>query len=142
MSALLKWQKYQQQSLFDRINAESDPDNYRLDKTRLDSIKFNLSRILNSRPGGCQSAKSMGVVDLNDATMSSSEIKAEICREIKNCIEKYEPRIIQVSVVALANNSDLLTMQFEILAVVKDEFGTENIEFRIYFDNRQRYFFE
>ncbi|MWP62722.1 type VI secretion system baseplate subunit TssE [Gilliamella sp. Pas-s25] len=139
---MLKWQKHQQQSLFDRIHTESEPDDYQLGKTRLDSIKFNLSRILNSRPGGCQSAYPMGVVDLNDATMNSSEIKAEICREIKNCIEKYEPRIMQVTVIARANDSNLLTMQFEIQAIVKDEFGTDNIEFRVYFDDRQRYFFE
>ncbi|OCG39353.1 hypothetical protein A9G29_09050 [Gilliamella sp. Fer2-1] len=142
MAALLKWQKYQQQSLFDRIHSESNQNDYQLGKTRLDSIKFNLSRILNSRPGGCQSAYPMGVVDLNDATMNSSEIKAEICREIKNCIEKYEPRIMQVTVIARANDSNLLTMQFAIQAVVKDEFGTDDIELRVYFDDRQRYFFE
>ncbi|OCG49106.1 hypothetical protein A9G35_12625 [Gilliamella sp. Choc5-1] len=142
MAALLKWQKNHQQSLFDRIHTESDQNDYQFDKTCLDSIKFNLSRILNSRPGGCQSSYSMGVVDLNDATMNSSEIKAEICREIKNCIEKYEPRIMQVTVIARANDSNLLTMQFTIQAIVKDEFGTNNIEFKVYFNDRQRYFFE
>ncbi|MCO6538096.1 MAG: type VI secretion system baseplate subunit TssE [Gilliamella sp.] len=142
MAALQRWQKYQQQSLFDRIHSESNQNDYELNKTRLDSIKFNLLRILNSRPGGCQSAYPMGVVDLNDATMNSSEIKTEICREIKNCIEKYEPRIIQVTVIARANDSNLLTMQFAIQAIVKDEFGTDNIEFRVHFDDRQRYFFE
>lgn len=142
MAALLRWKKDQQQSLFDRIHTESNRDDYRLGQGRLDSIKFNLSRILNSRPGSCQSAKSIGVVDLNDATMSSSEIKAEICRAIKSCIEQYEPRIVDVTVIARAYESDLLTMQFDIQVIVKDDIGTDNVEFRMYFDNRQRYFFE
>ncbi len=142
MAALLRWKRDQQQSLFDRINSESKQNDYELNKSRLDSIKFNLSRILNSRPGSSQSAISIGVVDLNDATMSSSEIKAEICRAIKCCIEQYEPRIVQVTVVARSHEDDLLTMQFDIQATVEDEIGTDNVEFKMYFDNRQRYFFE
>lgn len=143
MAALLRWKNDQQQSLFDRINTESNQVDYRVDKNRLDSIKYNLSRILNSRPGGCQSAKSIGVVDLNDATVSASEIRAEVCRAIKDCIMQYEPRIVQVTVVSRTNENDALTMQFEILAVVKDELlGTDNVKFRMYIDNRQHYFFD
>ena len=142
MAALLRWKNDQHQSLFDRINTESNRDDYRVDKNRLDSIKYTLSRILNSRPGGCQSAKSIGVVDLNDATISASEIRAEVCRAIKDCIMQYEPRIVEVTVVSRTNEDDALTMQFEILAVVKDELGTDNVTFRMYIDNRQHYFFD
>ncbi len=142
MAALLRWKKDQQQSLFDRIYTESNIDDYQISNSRIDSIKLNLSKILNCRPGSSQSTKNIGVVDLNDATMGTSEIKANICRAIKNCIEQYEPRIIQVKVTALANDIDLLTMEFDIQAVIKDDLGTDNIEFKIHYDNKQRYILE
>lgn len=142
MAALLRWKKDQQQSLFDRIYTESNIDDYQISNSRIDSIKLNLSKILNCRPGSSQSTKNIGVVDLNDATMGTSEIKANICRAIKNCIEQYEPRIIQVKVTALANDVDLLTMEFDIQAVIKDDLGTDNIEFKIHYDNKQRYILE
>lgn len=142
MAALLRWKKDQQQSLFDRIYTESNIDDYQISSSRIDSIKLNLSKILNCRPGSSQSTKNIGVVDLNDATMGTSEIKANICRAIKNCIEQYEPRIIQVKVTALANDIDLLTMEFDIQAVIKDDLGTDNIEFKIHYDNKQRYILE
>lgn len=142
MAALLRWKKDQQQSLFDRIYTESNIDDYQISNSRIDSIKLNLSKILNCRPGSSQSTKNIGVVDLNDATMGTSEIKANICRAIKNCIEQYEPRIIQVKVTALANDIDLLTMEFDIQAVIKDALGTDNIEFKIHYDNKQRYILE
>lgn len=142
MAALLRWKKDQQQSLFDRIYTESNIDDYQISNSRIDSIKLNLSKILNCRPGSSQSTKNIGVVDLNDATMGTSEIKANICRAIKNCIEQYEPRIIQVKVTALANDIDLLTMEFDIQAVIKDDLVTDNIEFKIHYDNKQRYILE
>ncbi|PXY94637.1 type VI secretion system baseplate subunit TssE [Frischella perrara] len=142
MAALLRWKKDQQQSLFDRIYTESNIDDYQISNSRIDSIKLNLSKILNCRPGSSQSTKNIGVVDLNDATMGTSEIKANICRAIKNCIEQYEPRIIQVKVTALANDIDLLTMEFDIQAVIKDDLGTDSIEFKIHYDNKQRYILE
>lgn len=142
MAALLRWKKDQQQSLFDRIYTESNIDDYQISNSRIDSIKLNLSKILNCRPGSSQSTKNIGVVDLNDATMGTSEIKANICRAIKNCIEQYEPRIIQVKVTALANDVDLLTMEFDIQAVIKDDLGTDSIEFKIHYDNKQRYILE
>lgn len=142
MAALLRWKKDQQQSLFDRIYTESNIDDYQISSSRIDSIKLNLSKILNCRPGSSQSTKNIGVVDLNDATMGTSEIKANICRAIKNCIEQYEPRIIQVKVTALANDIDLLTMEFDIQAVIKDDLGTDSIEFKIHYDNKQRYILE
>lgn len=142
MAALLRWKKNQQQSLFDRIYTESHCDDYQLNKSSIDSIKLNLSKILNCRPDSSQSTKAIGVVDLNDATMGTSEIKAHICRAIKNCIEQYEPRILQVEVIARTNDIDLLTMEFAIKAIVKDDLGINNIEFKIYYDNKQRYILE
>ena len=39
---------------------------------------FNIDQILNTRPGNCRSAPDLGVIDLNDATQGSADIKGRI----------------------------------------------------------------
>lgn len=142
MAALLKWKKDNTLSLFERIRHKADRDDYRVTNDPLRSIKLNLSRILNTRPGNSQSTKDIGVIDLNDATISSTELNVVICKSIKECIEKYEPRISRATVTARSNNVDPLTMLFDIKAEVRYEHGVDNVEFQLRLDNERRYFLD
>ncbi|WP_227659971.1 type VI secretion system baseplate subunit TssE [Budvicia aquatica] len=138
----MKWKKDNTLSLFERIRHKADRDDYRVTNDPLRSIKLNLSRILNTRPGNSQSTKDIGVIDLNDATISSTELNVVICKSIKACIEKYEPRISRATVTARSNNVDPLTMLFDITAEVKHERGIDNVEFQLRLDNERRYFLD
>lgn len=134
MAALQNWQKSTQSSLFERIQQTDDPDNY-TESDVVSSIKRNLNRILNERPGSCQSAKSLGVIDLNDATMSTNELNSLICTSIRQCIEDYEPRISTSTIVAKPNYDDPLTLVFSVTAYIDNQ----KIEFDIKLDHQQKY---
>ena len=59
----------------------------------LESIKRNVSNLLNTRLGEAQSAPSLGLIDFNDATLGSNDLAVQIKFAIRHCLEKYEPRL-------------------------------------------------
>lgn len=133
MAALQNWKKTNHSSLFERIQQDSSTNHSENDP--LSSVKRNLKQVLNVRPNSCQSAKELGVIDLNDATMSTSELNSLICESIKNCIEQYEPRVSITQVQARPDNEDPLTLSFSVIAYV----NKEKIEFDIKLDREQQY---
>jgi type VI secretion system protein len=142
MAALLNWERDSSASLFDRIQGKSrrsSPSN-RLQQL-LDSIKQHLHEVLNSRPGGCESAVGLGVIDLNDATATTSDFRKSIELAIKECIERYEPRISGVIVSSLINEGDPLLLSFHISACVDFDNMGDVIEFNIQLDSNRRYCF-
>jgi len=132
MAALQNWNKTNSYSLFERIE-HHDQDDYH-HSTLIDSIKRNLYKILNERPDGCQSARQLGVIDLNDATMSTNELNSLICSSIQKCIEDYEPRISSAFVQA-RQGDDPLTLLFHVTAYIDDS----RISFDVKLDHQQKY---
>lgn len=133
MAALQNWQKSSHASLFERIQNHDSDD--AIDHSLVNSIKRNLNKILNERPGSCQSANLLGVTDLNDATMSTTELNSLICSSIRQCIEDYEPRITTTTITSKPNYDDPLTLMFAVTAFI----GKERIEFDIKLDHQQKY---
>ncbi len=107
----------------------------------MNSIQKHLNEVLNSRPGACQSAVDLGVIDLNDATATSSDFRKSIEKAIKDCIENYEPRISAVTVQSLLNHGDPLQLSFHISARVNFDDMGDVVEFNIQLDNNRRYCF-
>lgn len=142
MAALLNWDRGSPASLFDRIQGKGlrTSPQHRL-QTLLNSIRQHLHDVLNSRPGGCQSAIGLGVVDLNDATASTADFRKSIELAIKDCIERYEPRISRVTVCSLLNDGDPLLLSFHISACVDFDNIDDVIEFNIQLDSNRRYCF-
>lgn len=142
MAALLNWTRGSSASLFDRIQGKgvSASSHGRLHEL-LNSIQQHLNEVLNSRPGACQSALELGVIDLNDATATSSDFRKSIEKAIKDCIENYEPRIAAVTVQSLVNDGDPLLLSFHISARVNFDNIGDVIEFNIQLDNNRRYCF-
>ncbi|MDR0807081.1 MAG: type VI secretion system baseplate subunit TssE [Enterobacteriaceae bacterium] len=139
MAALLRWSKDSTRSLFERVQAKASRDDYSVSTDPLLSIKLNLIRILNTRPGSSQSTNEIGVIDLNDATQTSTELNITICKSIKDSIEKYEPRIATATVTPRVNHHDPLTMFFDITATIPNEHGSTNVEFQLRLDNERHY---
>ncbi|CNK27127.1 type VI secretion system baseplate subunit TssE [Yersinia aldovae] len=142
MAALLNWSRGSSASLFNRIQGKDfSPSPRSRVQDLLHSIKQNLNEVLNSRPGACQSAVELGVIDLNDATAASSDFRKSIEQAIKHCIENYEPRISAVTVQSLINSGDPLLLSFHISARVNFDDMADVVEFNIQLDTNRRYCF-
>ncbi|MCS2159420.1 type VI secretion system baseplate subunit TssE [Scandinavium sp. H11S7] len=141
MAALLNWARGSSASLFERIQGEGRPSSRSRLSGLIRSIQQHLNEVLNSRPGGCQSAIGLGVVDFNDATATTSDFRTSIERAIKECIEGFEPRISAVTVESLISDADPLLLSFHISACVDFDNIGDVVEFNIQLDNNRRYCF-
>ncbi|WP_129363602.1 type VI secretion system baseplate subunit TssE [Enterobacter cloacae] len=139
MSALIVWRTNHSASLFERIEDNLATRNSNEEESLVASLKRNLQAILNTRAGNAQSCKELGIIDFNDATGSTVEVYATICKAIRRCIENYEPRINKVDVVAQPNESDPLTLYFSIKALVIFDEKERLINFNLRIDGNHKY---
>ena len=100
-------------SLFDRLTrgetgAYMDED---------ESIRLHLLRMLTIRQGAVQSLPKYGLPDLNDLTLSRAELIQQGCDTIRECIEKYEPRLCAVKVEHAPEEEFPFTMGLRIVAM-------------------------
>ena len=105
----------------------------------LESIKQNVSNILNSRVGGSQSAPDLGLIDFNDATLEISDLSVRIKLAIQHCLDRYEPRLIHVVVNFEQDTFNPLTLRFRILATINREALPEKIQFSLLLDQNRKY---
>lgn len=100
-------------SLFERLTLGQAG----VELTEDESIRRHLTRMLTTRQGAVQALPDYGLPDLNDLTLSRSEILTHACRAIEYCIESYEPRLTgpEVSSVPLSDNAPF-TLNFVIRA--------------------------
>ena len=107
--------------LFERLAAPRRPERHS-EETRLsevvESIKRHLVDLLNSHPGNCACAPELGLLDFNDATVGVLDLELNIKQAIRNCIERYEPRVKRVDVESLPNSGDPLQLRFQVHATV------------------------
>ncbi len=140
MTALYSWTTEQTTSLFERIQGKSSGSSQSSRMNALlNSIKLHLSYVLNSRPGACQSANELGVIDLNDATITAIDFQASLEEAITNCILNYEPRISNVVVRAVNDDIEPLALDFNITATIALDNHIQVAEFNIQLDNNRRY---
>ena len=109
--------------LFEKIrNFESKNFNVSVLQTDdvIQSIKYHLELILNTRKGSTLIDADFGVPDFTNLVGGlSGESTSSIERAIEHMIKKYEPRFIQSSVELQPNEQGVLSMQFKISGVVK-----------------------
>lgn len=128
-------------SLFERISDAAVLSPRRRSKTALlSSIQHNLQNILNTRSGSCHGSPELGIADLNDEALVSSDFRKEIGRGIHDCILRYEPRIAEVAVTAAtAEGHSPLELRFHIVARVNFADAADVLEFDILLDSHQHY---
>lgn len=140
MSSLSSWDRGSAASLFDRIRGEERSSLPDAQLTSLiSSVKRQLDRVLNTRPGNCRSAPDLGVIDLNDATQGSADIRSRIREAIRQCICDYEPRIVQVEVSFSDNISTPLEMAFRVTAHVRLDELEQVTSFNVHMDSHRHY---
>lgn len=84
----------------------------------VESIKRHLIELLNSHPGNNACAPDLGLLDFNDATIGVLDLELNIQQAIRQCIERYEPRVMRVDVESLPNSGDPLQLRFQVHATV------------------------
>lgn len=80
----------------------------------VESIKRHLVELLNSHPGNCACAPELGLLDFNDATIGVLDLELNIQHAIRQCIERFEPRVQRVEVESLSNAGDPLQLRFQV----------------------------
>ncbi|QTL93209.1 type VI secretion system baseplate subunit TssE [Aeromonas jandaei] len=140
MPYLSSWDRGNTASLFDRIRGEGHGSSPHSEvEVLVDSVKRQLDQILNTRPGNCRSAPDLGVIDLNDATQGSADIKGRIREAIRQCIRRYEPRIVHVDVRSPDYQSSPLEMSFMVTAHVRLEHIDHVTSFNVHMDSHRHY---
>ncbi len=129
-------------SLFERLEANSNlislsqgPDAFDV----LRSIKRNVSNILNTRLGESLSSPNLGLVDFNDASITSLDLSVQIKRSIKYCLEHFEPRLTRVDVAVFREEADPLNLRFSVTAMINLSAIHEKVTIELLLDNNKKY---
>ncbi|MCW8333872.1 type VI secretion system baseplate subunit TssE [Vibrio sp. SCSIO 43135] len=103
----------------------------------LDSIKRNVSNILNTRIGGAQSAPLLGLIDFNDATLDTMDLSLRIRIAIQSCLEVYEPRLAKIEV---RSSSELgMNLKFQIFAELNCDALHQRVQLQLMLDQNRKY---
>ncbi|MDH5228716.1 MAG: type VI secretion system baseplate subunit TssE [Gammaproteobacteria bacterium] len=98
------------------------------------SVLKHLNQILNSRQGASACVPDYGLPDFNDMVSRFPDAIAELRREIKRCIEKYEPRLSRVRVVYIEDPDNPLSLRYEISAQLILDETKEEVWFETFLD--------
>ncbi|EGA67701.1 type VI secretion system baseplate subunit TssE [Vibrio brasiliensis] len=105
----------------------------------LRSIKLNVSRILNTRVGGAQSSRELGLIDFNDATLDTLDLSLKVNLAIQDCLNNFEPRLKNVEVVSQTDSYSPLSLQFKITAQINSEAIHDRVQFSLLLDQNRKY---
>jgi len=105
----------------------------------LNSIKKNVSNILNTRLGSAQSSPEIGLIDFNDATLDAMDLSLRIRIAIKECLQSFEPRLKNILVMSDKDEFNPLTLRFRITAEINCEALHEKVKFNLVLDQNRRY---
>lgn len=93
------------------------------------SLLSHLQRLLNTRQGNVPIAADYGVPDFVDFLQTYPESVSGIELNIKNAIDKFEPRLSGVTVTYVPDEDDVLALRFEVAAKLGAEEGR-----KVYFE--------
>jgi type VI secretion system protein len=103
----------------------------------IESVLSHLKRILNTRQGNVPIAADYGIPDFLDFLQTYPESVHAIEQNIKNAIDKYEPRLSGATVIYLPDEAETLTLRFQITAFITEEKGRK-ISFETVVDTEGR----
>ena len=97
-------------SLFERLRGTYSKTSISDDEVLYSSIVNNLSNLLSSNIGNAQTVPNYGKVDLNNIDLSPTASQKYIENELRDSINIFEKRLINVKVSVLKNRYDVSTM--------------------------------
>ena len=99
-----------------------------------ESVLTHLRNMLNSRHGISATVPDYGIPDLADLVHSFPEAIALMRREIRTSIEKYEPRLRNVSITHAPDADDPFHLNFDIRAELVSDRDKTPVAFRTTLD--------
>ena len=128
-------------SLFERLEQAASPDGQGMGEIThvVDSIKRHLVRLLNAHPGNSASVPDLGLLDFNDATLGTHDLNVQIRSAIRHCIERFEPRVSRVDVVALPHGPDPLQLRFQVTVYLRVANSDEKTTIDLLLDDKRYY---
>lgn len=128
-------------SLFERLEQAAEPTGQGMGQVThvVESIKRHLVRLLNAHPGNSASAPELGLLDFNDATLGTQDLNIRIRSAIRHCIERYEPRVNRVDVVALPQGPDPLQLRFQVTVDLRVGSVDEKTTIDLLLDDKRYY---
>ncbi|HJZ87854.1 MAG TPA: type VI secretion system baseplate subunit TssE [Polyangia bacterium] len=108
----------------------------RLDTEALaDSVLSHLYRMLNTQRGSALAAPDYGVPEFSEVIHNFPDAIMDLQRAMKACIERYEPRLRDVSIKYTPVEDDLLILRFEITARLALEDSSRPVWFETTIDS-------
>lgn len=128
-------------SLFERLEQAAEPAGQSMGETShvVESIKRHLVRLLNAHPGNSASAPDLGLLDFNDANAGTHDLSIRIRSAIRQCIERFEPRVNRVDVVALPQGPDPLQLRFQVTVYLRVASVDEMTTIELLLDDKRYY---
>lgn len=128
-------------SLFERIREAANPPlRQRPKASLLNSVRDTLRNVLNTRSGSCYGSPDLGIDDFNSQSPDSLNIRDWMVKAIRESILDYEPRISDVVVAAIAEDTSLpLELRFHIVATIDFSSSQDVLEFDILLDNHRHW---
>jgi type VI secretion system protein len=99
-----------------------------------ESVLVHLRNMLNTRQGIASTVPDYGIPDLADLVHSFPEAINLMRRAIRECIEKYEPRLRNVNITHVPDTDDPFHLNFEIRAELVVDRDKTPVAFRTTLD--------
>jgi type VI secretion system protein len=80
------------------------------------SVLRNLQNLLNTRLGSAPAQMDLGMPAPSDIAQASPDAISLVMRNLRACIEKYEPRLASVEIAHIESGDEVLTLRFQISA--------------------------
>ncbi len=128
-------------SLFERLEQAGESAVPLLDELGdvVQSIKRHLVRLLNAHPGASPSAPELGLLDFNDATLGTLDLGIRVRNAIRQCIERFEPRVNRVNVLALPQGADPPQLRFQVTVHLRVAAADDKATIDLLLDDKRYY---
>ena len=80
------------------------------------SVLRNLQHILNTRLGDAPAQPDLGMPSPSEITQASPDAINLVMRNLRACIEKYEPRLSGIDIAHVEAGDEILTLRFQVTA--------------------------
>lgn len=129
-------------SFLERLEADAKPLSLTQEpelSTVLESVRVNISNVLNTRIGDAKSCPSLGLIDFNDATLELTDMSVTMKSAIKQCLDSYEPRLKHVVVSTSFDSFEAFSLRFQITAELNHEVINTKVKLNLMLDQNKKY---
>jgi type VI secretion system protein len=93
------------------------------------SVLRNLSNLLNTRTGSAPAQLDMGMPAPSEITHSTPNAVNLMLRNLRSCIEKYEPRLRDVEITHVESPDEVLSLRFQVTARIVSQSDGVTVSF-------------